>query len=47
MRKRLKNTSFPAALSLLLCSLVGLPIHLEARQSDRNVVYDPALFQAM
>ncbi len=47
MKKRLMNPSFPAALSLLACSLVELPIHLEAQQSDRNVVYDPALFQAM
>ena len=47
MNKRLMNPSFPAALSLLACSLVELPIRLEAQQSDGNVVYDPALFQAM
>ena len=47
MNKRLMNPSFPVALSLLACSLVELPIRLEAQQSDGNVVYDPALFQAM
>ena len=50
MRKFFSISFFLPTLSVLPCLLMVLPIDIEAQRrsdSDQNVVYDPALFQAL